>query len=357
MRETGFYTLDGPLDATLSGRQMRAANFGGFPDLVRNLGGEPRGILERHGMDAGAIRDPDHYIDCKSLVDVFEYCSNLFDDPLFGLRLAQQQDADVFGCVTALCRAAPTFRDAIEGWAKYIPVAHSPAPTLEIVESKETAEVRWSVRNDLGANIQANYQAVLLDLKLLRLIGGKSFRPNYVTLTVDARPKDIADIENALGCPFYGGQPLNAIAFPAAIMGQPVPSANRLLYSLLGGYLDRVQAASRTTIVEQVEDYVRGALPFGNCSIERCAKKLGTSVRTLQSHLSECGVRFSDILESQRIELAKTYLEQEQVALDEVAILLGYSEQSSFGRAFKRWTGSTPQNYRADRKTSTQRMI
>jgi AraC-like DNA-binding protein len=119
-----------------------------------------------------------------------------------------------------------------------------------------------------------------------------------------------------------------------------------LLYRLLGGYLDRVKAASRTTIVERVEDYVRGSLPSGNCSIECCAAKLGTSVRTLQANLSDYGLIFSDILEKQRMDLAKVYLEEGELSLDDVAAWLGYSEASSFGRAFKRWTGSTPQRYR-----------
>lgn len=122
-----------------------------------------------------------------------------------------------------------------------------------------------------------------------------------------------------------------------------------MLFKLLGGYLDRVKAASRTTIVQRVEDYIRGALSSGNCSIERCARKLGTSVRTLQSHLGDKQLKFSDILEQQRMALANGYLEEPQLSLDEVAALLGYSEQSSFGRAFKRWTGSTPQRFREER--------
>jgi AraC-like DNA-binding protein len=114
---------------------------------------------------------------------------------------------------------------------------------------------------------------------------------------------------------------------------------------LLSGYLDRVKVASRTTLVQRVEDYIRGALPSGTCTIGRCAKRLGLSERTLQAHLSERGVRFCEVLEQQRIKLAKAYLEQLEPTLDEIAFRLGYSEQSAFGRAFRRWTGSTPQKY------------
>ncbi len=354
MSENFFYTLDGPLDAIPAVQQMRTANFSGFPGFIRTLGGDPRRILEHHGMDPLAIKDPDSYIDCQSLVDVLQYCSSQFNDPLFGLRLAQLQDPDVFGCVTSLCRSAPTMRQAIECFIEYIPVIHSPMTMMELVEGKETTELRWSVLADLGSNNQANYQAILLDLNLLRLLGGRGFHASYVSLMVDARPKDVSDIENALGCRFRNRASANAVAFPTAALDQPVPSSNRLLYRLLSGYLDRVKIAARKTIVERVQDYVRGSLPSGTCSIEHGAQKLGTSVRTLQSHLSEHGLKFSDILESQRVELAKMYLEQKQLSLDEVAALLGYSEQSSFGRAFKRWTGSTPQGFRAVRDLSKE---
>lgn len=346
MSDGYFYSLEGPLDSMPVERQMRAANLTGFGDLVRKLGADPRAILERHGIDPRAMRDPDSYIDTQSVVDVLEYCSTSFNDSLFGLRLAQLQEPDVFGSVAALCRAASSFREAIGSFIDFIPVVHSPVAVLELAEGSQTVELRWRVQADLGKNNQANYKATMLNLKLLRQIGGRSFRPSYVNLAVDARQKDLEEIAKQFGCPFQGKAAINAIAFPAAVMDRSVGSANRLLFRLLGGYLDRVRSASRRSIVERVHDYVRGSLPVGNCSVEHCAEKLGTSVRTLQANLSEAGLRFSDILEKQRIDLAKVHLERGELSLDEVAAMLGYAEQSSFGRAFKRWTGSTPQRYR-----------
>ncbi len=340
-----FYCLEGPLDAMPTGRQMRIANLHGFPMLARARGADPHAILERFGIDPRLIRDPDHYIDSKSVVDLFEYCATTFNDPLFGIHLAQLQEPDVFGCVTALCRAASTLRQSLECFIDYIPIAHSPATSLELVVGQKVAELRWDVHNDLNHNSQANYQGVMLAIKLLRQIGGPNFRPSYVNLAVDTNLKDTTELERALGCRFYA-VPHNAIAFPVEALDQSVGSANRLLFKLLGGYLERVKTATRISLVERVHDYVRGSLPSGNSSIERCAQKLGLSVRTLQAKLSDLELKFSDILEQQRIDLAKTYLEQEQLSLDDIAANLGYSEQSSFGRAFKRWTGSTPKFYR-----------
>ncbi len=346
MTDGNFYSLEGPLDSMPVKRQMRAANLTGFGDVVRNLGADPRSILERHNIDPRAMRDPDFYIDSQALVNTLEYCSSTFNDSLFGLKLAQHQEPEVFGSVAALCRSAGSVREALESFINYIPVVHSPVAVLELAEGQETTELRWYSKTDLGQTNQANYKATLLILKLLKQIGGQNFRPSYVNLAVDARQKDLPELSSKFGCPFHSRASTNAIAFPSAVMDRAVGSSNRLLFRLLGGYLGRVREASRTTILERVEDYVRGSLPSGNCSIEHCADKLGTSVRTLQANLSDSGLRFSDILEKQRIDLARVHLESGELSLDDVADILGYSEQSSFGRAFKRWTGSTPKQYR-----------
>jgi AraC-like DNA-binding protein len=280
--------------------------------------------------------------------DVFEYCGRYFDDSIFALRLAQLQEPDVYGCVAALCRAAPTFGEALRCFIDYIPVIHSPTAMMELVEGKETTELRWFSDHAFYTreDPQGHYQAALLNLKLFREIGGRGFVPSYVSLTGQARPKDVAEIEKSFGCAFRRNATSNAIAFRTDVLTQPVVNSSRQLFKLLDGYLDRVKMTAKRSITERVEDYIRGALQSGNCTIERCGKKIGVASRTLQSHLSESGLSFSEILEKQRAKLAESYLQQPDLSLDEVAFRLGYAEQASFGRAFKRWTGLTPQGYR-----------
>lgn len=342
-----FFGLEGPLDAVPGGGQCRAANFSGFQKLARQMGSDPARILERYGLEPRAIADPENHVACQSIADIFEYCSTLFDDPLFGLHLANSQDPDIFGCVTALCRAAPDVRTAIDCLIEYLPVVHSPESALELVEGGNIAELRLSANSDLGLNDQASYQGVLLNAKLLRMISGPGFTPAYVDLNLEARPRDLPEIEAILACPVRPRARNNAIAFPVQTLDQPVASANRLIFRLLGGYLERLKSAHSGTVVDRVESYIRGALPTGSCSIERCAQKLGMSVRTLQGRLTAYDVKFSDLVEGQRSRLAKAYLRQGEMSLEEIAERLGYGEQTSFGRAFKRWTGVTPQRFRA----------
>lgn len=347
MTESSFYSLDAPLDVPPGGGQVRAANFAGLADVARQLGRDPRGIVERHGLEARVLTDPESLIAPQQLADVLEYCSTEFDDPLFGLHIATRQDPEVFGCVTALCRAAPTVRAGIRCLIDYLPVVHAPDCEVVLMEGRETAELTWLVNTDIGVNDQANYQAAMLNVKLLQAMAGPQFRPTWISLSADPRDTDLPELERALGCRVRSRANRNAIAFPAQALEQAVPSANRLLFRLLGGYLEQLRAASGPGIGERVEGYISGALASGACSVERCAERMGLSVRTLQARLSAEGLRFSDMVEARRERLARVWLAQRRLSLDEIAERLGYGEQTSFGRAFKRWTGQTPHQFRA----------
>lgn len=347
MAQENFFALDGPLELMPEDGQCRAANLAGLAGVARNFGRDARGIVERHGMDPRVLADPESLIAPQQLADTFEYCSSLFDDPLFGLHIATTQDPEVFGCVTALCRAAPTFRAGVRCLIDYLPVVHAPDCEVVLIEGRETAELTWLVNTDIGVNDQANYQAAMLNVKLLQSMGGPNFKPHWVSLSADTRPGDMPELEKALGCKVMNRSSRNSVAFPVHTLEQPVPTANRLLYRLLGTYLDRVKAAHSDSIIDRVQSFIRGSLAAGSCTIERCAEKIGMSVRTLQSRLAAEDARFSELVEKERESLARAYLAQRRLSLDEIAERLGYGEQTSFGRAFKRWTGMTPLQFRA----------
>lgn len=343
-----FYAIEGPLDTLPGEGQLRAANLQGFSEYARRRNADPQRILERFGIEPRTLTDPDAHVSAPALVSMFEYCRQIFDDRLFGLHLAQNQVPEVFGCITTLCRAAPDMRAALGALIEYMPILHSPEAAPELAVLGDVAELRWQVVHDLGTNHQANLQALMLQMKLLERLSFPHFEPRYVQLAMDPHPADIATIELAVGCRLRTGTAVNAIGFAADLLDRVVPTANRLVYRLLGGYLDRVKQANRATLIERVRDYIRGDLPRGTCSIERCADKLGLSVRTLQARLAADGGTFSGVMEDTRLMLAQSYLRLPDRSLDEIAEWLGYGEQTSFGRAFKRWTGTTPQKYRAD---------
>jgi AraC-like DNA-binding protein len=326
--------------------KVQSGYLRGFGRLVRNSGGDPRLLLERHHIDPVTLDDPDHYLDCSSVANLLEDCRERLCDPLFGLRLASVQSPDVFGCVTALARAAPTLRQGLQSFIGYLPVVHCPqSSNMEIVVARNAAEIRWQSHADLGDNQQAVSHGVLLIMKVLAMLAGQA-QLSYANLTLPIERTALDAAQDIIGCRVHGKSAVEAIGFPAELLDRPIESSNRLLFKLLGSYLEQVRSTKKFTLVEQIENYVRDLPPSEKCTVGRCAEKLGISARTLQKRLTRMEMKFSDIVDNQRIKLAEQALRQSSCTLDEIASYLGYSEQSSFGRAFKRWTGTTPQSFR-----------
>lgn len=337
----------GPLDGIPPQGRIQTGYWRGFKRLVRERGGDPRLILERHDLDANAFEDPEYHIDCTAVVNLFEDCSSRLQDPLFGLYLAERQDPEVLGCVAELARAAPTLREALQSLVDYIPVCVSPECELEMVTTRDIVELRWwTTQAVLGESAQVHYHGLQLLTNMLKLLVRDRFRLRYATLAFEVGRHQLQSLQDRLACRVNGQSTSNAIAFSAELLDCPLQTRDRMLFAILTRGLADIRAASKAGFVQQVEAYVRQALPTHECSVDRCAETLGMSARTLQKRLMRIGCKFVDIVQSERIKLAKHALLWTDSTLDEIAFRLGYSEQSNFGRAFKRATGHTPQSFR-----------
>ena len=217
MNSEFFYSLERPLHLLPSHSQVRSVNLKYLPEYVSRLGGDYRDILGRYDIEHYAALDPEAFIDCKAFVDMFEYCAQKFNDPLFGFHLAQKQQADVYGFVTALCRSAATIGEAVQCLIDYLPLIHSTESVLELVKGKEISELRWTERSNMGSNDQANCQGLLLNLKLLQEIGGESFTAAYVTLPAEVYHRISQDVARDLRCPLRINTGRLCIAFRQSV--------------------------------------------------------------------------------------------------------------------------------------------
>jgi AraC-like DNA-binding protein len=340
-----FFGLERPLHALPDINQVRAANLQCWSNLVIQRGVDPDKLLKRHGILA-ELGGEESFIDAKAAADLLEDCALKLNDRLFGVHLAEAQEPDIFGCITALCRAAPSLREAISCLIEFIPLLHSPESLLELVEGKTITEFRWSTRSDLGLNDQANCHGLTIMLRLVRTLAGSGFAAEYLLVPRNLHRNLGRELGKALGCEVRNGGSQVGIALPSSALDLPVVSANGPLYELLLGYMQRLRIIARRDLLEIVSDFVYRELSFGDPSIRGCAESLGLSPRTLQLRLKSRGVSFSDILDQQRLKRAKSILRNTDMTIGEIADHLGYEERTSFGRAFKRWTGLSPQQYR-----------
>ena len=177
------------------------------------------------------------------------------------------------------------------------------------------------------------------------------FRPRAVLFRHD-RPEGPPVHESHFGCPVHFAADRDALLVSA----ESLAGRNRLSDRSLSAYFDEQLAAeieSRTSEAafdQQVRQVVTQRLSDGVPTLTGVAEALGMGARTLQRRLAAQGQSFQAVVDAARRELAHQLLRDTEYSLAEVAFLTGFSEQSGFTRAFRRWSGETPRSYRVAAK-------
>lgn len=165
------------------------------------------------------------------------------------------------------------------------------------------------------------------------------------------RPTDVAAYERMLGPRLHFGKQATRCVFPAWMMELPVSTH----FPEMRGIVEAQAEASlraleqRPDLVRRVNELIADHLAKGTASVELIAPQLALSSRTLNRRLADAGTSFRSLCESVRRNRAESLLVNPAVSLAEISFMLGYHEQSTFQRAFKRWTGMTPGDFRASR--------
>ncbi|GGH41334.1 transcriptional regulator, AraC family [Cribrihabitans marinus] len=161
-------------------------------------------------------------------------------------------------------------------------------------------------------------------------------------------PRSIAAHEDSFGCPVRFGADLDAILYADETLARPNilgdEGISRYLISQLDVELSEI--TREPALVAQAKAAIAQALSEGAPKMAEIARGLGLSARSFHRRLSEHGMSFQSLTEETRRDLAEGLLRDERHSLAEIAFLTGFSEQSAFTRAFKRWMGTTPATYR-----------
>ncbi|GGY57017.1 transcriptional regulator [Bacterioplanes sanyensis] len=155
-------------------------------------------------------------------------------------------------------------------------------------------------------------------------------------------------MEEFFACPVMGGAQRSGLTFHASALMLPLRSSEPGLRKLLEEQASAMLKAlpEPDEFQQQLQTHLVRQLPEGHTSIERAAAQLHCSVRTLQRRLQQRNLHWHELLERTREQLALQYLSDPGLSLLDITLLLGYRDQSTFTRAFKRWTGTTPHRFR-----------
>ncbi len=164
---------------------------------------------------------------------------------------------------------------------------------------------------------------------------------------------DAAEYTRVFGCPVYLGQAEARVYFDKSMMDYPLwqsePELLRLHEQLAN---EKMQELARTDLVGEVRRAIGETLESGEITLETIAERLGTTSRRLRTQLSEADTSFQQVLSDYRARLSKRLLSQTNESVEQIVYLTGFSEPSTFYRAFRRWTNETPVEYRKRKQGS-----
>jgi AraC-like DNA-binding protein len=320
-----------------------------FPDLVRELGGDPEALLRRLGVDGALLASAGSGLSCRIWVNLLEHAAVELHCPDFGMRLARRQGGGrVFGAMGAVMRNTKTFGEALTFVAEH-GHAHSPAVRLRLERDPESGHLVSAydfLLDRLPNRCQAIEQVHLLGhLNALESTGG---RARVREVRVRHQPlSPLSTYGRYFGCEVRFDQQDDAVVYSERDLSAPIVDADARAYETAASFIDAAFPRVSPPMHAQVRGVILQFLGTEYCNIEEVAAELGLHLRTLRRRLNAEGKGFQEIKDEVRREVALYYLLRTDLDLACVAQKLGYAEHSAFTRRSLRWFSAPPSRVRS----------
>lgn len=314
--------------------------------LIKAEGEDADAIFEEAGLDTDLINQSSARYPTLLARQAWNFAAKKIKSPSFGLRAgAHWLPSDLHALGYAFL-ASKTLEVGLHRIALYNEVVDQVIHFIVTEDAEHlfiTYENMWKTLPDIPALEDARWSIVLT---MCRAAMPEGVSPVRVELTHGSM-KCRTEYETFFGCPVIFSQQRSVMSFRRADVEKPLTGVNLELAAInekaLKGYLDYLH---EDYLQRRVAYAITEQLASGNLSDDSVAEALFMSSRTLQRKLSIEGTTFKQILESVREKLAIEYIRDKRLSLSEISYLLGFKQQSSFTRAFKRWTGISPAQQR-----------
>ena len=317
-------------------------------DAVKSEGVEPEELYRAVNFDPALLNDPDNRIPFSQFVAFYEQGARLTGDDAFGLHIGERAEPELFDVLGYVVVHSPTFGEAINRLIRYHSI-WSDGAFYDFDVSGSQARLTYEYADGL---IDARRHDCEMTLSILvsfaRRGTGVDWTPHEVSFR-HSKPNSIVEHQRIFRSQIYFDKPVNELIFDSSLLALPMMKADPGLCVILDRHAQELlsRRPRADDLTNQVRQLLSEALNVGDDPrIEIISQKLGVSVRTLQRKLKEEGRSHQDLLDEMRSELSRRYLQEPKLAICEVAYLLGFSEPSAFHRAFRRWTGITPKEFR-----------
>jgi len=316
-------------------------------EVAADCGLERASLLAEIGVEPGALANRDNRLPLATVLRVWELLRERFPDRALALDWVRSWKPTDLGVIGYVVAQVSTVGEAMEVVARYGQLIDE-SQSSRLRRGGPTSRLEYGLAPVVLATEHAAETIMASLVHFLRGLVGESFTPIAVRLphrTTSRTPL----LERYFGCPVVHDAGELSTEFPTDLLDRPVPGADPALAAYLKAQAETLagRLAAQNVVSQECARRIAQGLGRGEPSQTDIARQMGMSERTLQRRLAAEGTTFNELLEDARRTMAVSYLADRKLAAYEVSFLLGYSEPATFFRAFKRWTGKTPQHYRA----------
>lgn len=323
----------------------------GLPCLIRSELGERTlaRAVRAAGIDLESIEGKSYFIPQAAVLSLIDTAARAIGDSNFGLLMVPQMDVSNYGTYGRYICGADTLGAAIRRAIEALPF-HSTGDAMALVILGEEARYSYSfaLAGRPGYEHAANVAAGVLS-SLCRLYTYGTWRPLRIELDIP-RPRHTSPFEDLFGCPVIFGAPTMTVVFDRHYLdARALKPASAPIITIADVARDRHGGAPHDrlgVVAEQIRLQVHG----GTVSIDRTARAMNTGIRTLQRELNRKGIDFRSLANAARAERAGELLRYTDVSVAGVADEMGYSTAANFARAFRKATGLSPGEFRAEKR-------
>ena len=315
---------------------------------LRRHGVNADGLLKEVGLRRADVSDPENRIPYSATIGLIERAATTLDDASYGLRLGAAQDTRDGGMLGFLMLNSPTLLDALSNAQRYFRVLGE-GEDIEIERAGPHVTLRFRETDKAlrGLRHNSEYIAAIL-VRACRDMTRKRISPVRAEF-MHGRPNAKVAYAEYLACPVKFHAEWDALIYGAETMRLPVIGADSKLFRVLERACQKILGPTpkKQDIHHDVRELVIDKLAKGTVQFDDVARELNMSSKTLERRLAERKTTFSALLDDARSGLARHYLTDTDLRLEQIAYLTGYSEPAALVRAFRRWTGTTPMQFRA----------
>jgi len=318
---------------------------------VARLGKPVEALFQLIAVDPRAPPNVDQHLSAEKYYELWEHAMQLVQDPSFGVRVGASFDLEELEAFGFLAMACETLRDAYERTAK-VRALYNVGSRWELIVEADRMRMVWmpwpiKVRSELARRSVNEYQVAEM-LTCVRQMTARRLMPLRIAFRHTA-PRDTAPHRELLGrLPEFEAD-FDGFEAELGWLDEPVRGKNPKLRAYFEKQCESSRQAfsSDPAFTALVRQRLAANMEGGALGMADVARALGTSPRSLHRRLQDEGTNFNELVDQVRQKFAEQYLARPKLAISEVAYLVGFNGPSAFHKAFRRWTGVTPSEYRS----------